>query len=153
MSTIFKGGPGLLLKPVNSGGAGPVVNVGGLFDNVILMCSGLEITRVQDVEYQKTLSSTIYGFAFGEGPGKIQVSGYAFLTNTKDEGGTTIDQALAKINGYYGGNNVSATGGEPVSISVAGNSFMAYLEIMSVAFQANATNVGSFTMTFTILQQ
>jgi hypothetical protein len=152
MSTIFKGGPGLLLKPVNSGGIGPVVNVEGLFDNVILMCSGLDMTRVQDVEYQKTLSNTIYGFAFGEGPGKIQINGYAFLSNSKD-GGTTIDKAVAKINKYYDTNNVSATGGEPVSISVAGISFMAYLEIMSIAFQANATNVGSFTMTFTRLQQ
>ena len=142
-----------MLKPVNSGSTGPVVNVGGLFDNVILMCSGLEITRIQDVEYQKTLSSKIYGFAFGEAPGKIQVTGYAFLTNTPNEGGTTIDQAISKINSYYSSNNVKATSGSPVAISVGGASFMAYLEVMSIVCQSNAMNVGSFTMTFTVLQQ
>lgn len=153
MASIFKGGPGLLLKPVNSDQqSGPLVTIeGGLFDNTILMCSGLEVTRSQDVEYQKTLSSSIYGFAFGEAPGKIQVSGYAFLSNT--ESGTTIDKAISKINSFYTENNVSAMQGAPVSISVGSSSFTAYLEIMSIVMQSNATNVGSFSMTFTVINQ
>jgi hypothetical protein len=151
MSSIFKGGPGLLLQPINSGAqSGPLVTIGsGLFDNIILMCSGFEMTRVQDVEYQKTLSSVIYGFAFGEGPGKIQISGYAFLSNISD--GTTIGRAVSQINEFYSQNNVSSNMGSPVSISVDSSSFNAYLEIMSIVMQSNATNVGSFTMTFTVL--
>lgn len=143
-----------MLKPINSEGGnqvGPLINVNGLFDNTILMCSGIEITRAQDVEYQKTLSSTIYGFAFGEGPGKIQVSGYAFLSNTAS--GTTIDRAVSQINNFYSENNVSSNQGQPVSISIGSESFMAYLEIMSIVMQSNATNVGSFTMTFTVINQ
>lgn len=156
MASIFTGGSqGLLWKapPGNGSAATALVTIdgaGGLFDSVLLMSSGIEITRVQDVEYQKTLSSNIYGYTFGEGPGKIQLSGYAFLTNSNG-GSSSPGAAVGKINGFYDGNNVTAKKGDPINITVGSVSFPAHLEVMSIVLQSNAYNMGSFTMTFTTI--
>ena len=149
MSNLFSTSQGTLLKVPSSGssGIGGIVTIPGLFDDLMLISSGAEVTRCQKVEFQKTLDGTNYGFAFGEDPGRIQITGYAFLT---PQSGTQA-QAVDTINSFYSKNNVYAKGGQAIEISIGPTSYLGYLEVMAISLQSNQFNFGSFTLSFSTI--
>jgi len=93
-----------------------------------LIFTGVAIQRNQVTQYVKTLDSSIYGYAWGEGPGRIIISGIIFLNP----------------------NNVYAQSG-PISVSLGSTTFLGYLEGMNISAEMNEFNFANFTLEMSII--
>ena len=112
-----------------------------------LILTGVQIQRNQVTQYVKTLDSSIFGYAWGEGPGRIVISGIIFLnTNCKE---STAD-GIAAVNNYYSSNNVSKKSG-PIAVSFGAVTLLGYLEVMNISAEMNEFNFANFTLEMSII--
>jgi hypothetical protein len=113
----------------------------------ILVISNIAIRRNQVTQYVKTLDDKTFGYAWGEGPGAILVSGHIFLMQCASPTG----EGVAAVDGYYDENNVYTKGG-PCSLSIGGASWLGYLEKETLDLQMTQFNFGQFSLEFTIIK-
>ena len=109
------------------------------------MLSDVQANRAQVVQYLKTLDKHNYGYAWGEGPGQIRVSGLIFFVDKCSLSG----KGPAAVNKYYDANNVY-NGTEQI-LSIGDASFRGYLEKLQITAEQNEYNYGTFSLEFTIL--
>lgn len=144
MSELFKAIRGTLVN--NELSNTTLVTVEGLDTKQFLMLSDVRASRNEVVQYLKTLDNSNYGYAWGEGPGSITVSGLIFFVNECSISGA----GFQKINDYFDQNNVYNKN-ETIKIAIGDAAFNGYLVSFSVAAEQNEFNYGSFTLQFTIL--
>lgn len=144
MADFYSYSPGTLIKiPTGQQGAS-LLTLDGLIGNAsapLLIGTTFGLDRVQDVEYQKTLTGIIYAYAFGEGVGRIQVGGLLFFAGC-DGGGQSGIKAL---DDYYSKNNIY-TRTPPIIASIGGVQVSGYLETMSANLESSEFNYGSFNL-------
>lgn len=113
----------------------------------ILIITGVSVHRKQVTQYIKTLDDKVFGYAWGEAPGSITVSGIIFFGNCQSSTGGGI----ATINSYYDTNNVYKKSA-PISVSLGSAAFQGYLEEVQLSAQMNEYNYGEFTLSMTIIK-
>jgi hypothetical protein len=113
----------------------------------VLVVTGILVQRNQVTQYIKTLDDHVFGYAWGEGVGTVQISGYCFLAKCTSPNGTSF----GNVNSYYNDNNVYKKRGS-VSISAGNATYIAYLEKMTLTGEMNTFNYGQFSMEFSIIK-
>jgi hypothetical protein len=146
MSDIFQAKRGTVVRSSTSQGAG-LVSLGGLDSSTLLMLTDVQANRNQITQYIKTLDTANYGYAWGEGPGSIRVSGLIFFMDGCEPSG----QGAEIINSYYDQNNVYTADGNEQVLTIGGASFRGYLEKLQIGAEQNEYNFGTFSLEFTIL--
>lgn len=145
MADIFNSKPGALIKVPISGGAA-ILTLPGLLGNSLILGTTGSIDRVQDVEYQKSLTGLIYAYAFGEGVGKLQVGGMIFFGGGCGSGIGGLDA----VNSYYEQNNIYVRP-SPIAIGFGGVSLSGHLESMTISLESSEFSYGSFSLSFSRL--
>jgi hypothetical protein len=112
----------------------------------LLIISGIGVVRNQVTQYIKTLDDKLFGYAWGEGPGKIQVNGIIFHAPNCQPSG----DGYGAVNGYYDSNNVYKKGG-PCALSIGGAGLSGYLERMTLSASMTEFNWGEFSLEMTII--
>lgn len=113
----------------------------------ILIIAGIGVVRNQITQYVKTLDDKLFGYAWGEGVGKIAVSGIIFHAPGCQPGGP----GYGAVNGYYESNNVYKKGG-PCALSIGGAAIEGYLEKMTLSASMNEYNFGEFSLEMTVIK-
>lgn len=148
MANIFRAKRGTLVR--DSADTTPsIVRIEGLESGNLLMLTSVQIMRNQVTQYIKTLDNSIFGYAWGEGPGQIIVSGLIFFSPNC---GNITGAGASIVNGFYNANNVYRKT-SPVSVSIGSASFRGYLEGLQVAAEQNEFNYGTFSFKFSILNK
>jgi len=144
MADIFQAKRGTVIRADQSAKA--IVSLSGLnTSGTLLMLTEVQANRAQVVQYLKTLDAQNYGYAWGEGPGQIRVSGLIFFVDGCEVSG----DGPQILNSYYDENNVY--NGEAQQLSIGSASFIGYLERLQIGAESNEYNYGSFSLEFTIL--
>lgn len=144
MADIFQAKRGTVIRSQQS--AKGLVNLSGLTTSgTLLMLTDVQANRAQVVQYIKTLDTSNFGYAWGEGPGQIRVSGLIFFMSGCQLSGS----GPAIVNGYYSSNNVY--NGKEQTLQIGSASFIGYLEKMQISAEQNEYNYGTFSLEFTIL--
>lgn len=113
----------------------------------VLVVTGILVQRNQVTQYIKTLDDHVFGYAWGEGVGTVEISGYCFLAKCASPNGTSF----GNVNSYYNDNNVYKKRGS-VSISAGNATYIGYLEKMTLTGEMNTFNYGQFSMVFSIIK-
>lgn len=142
MADIFSSRPGQLIKLQTSTQGLALITLSGLFPSPLLIGTTFGVDRSQDTDYQKSLTGLIYGYAFGEAVGRIQIGGLAFFDSCSG-GGSSMDT----LQSYYDANNIY-TKTAPTVIGIGNVSFSGYLETMSTVVENAEFNYGSFNFVF-----
>lgn len=146
MADIFQAKRGTLVRDA-ADTTPSIVTVEGLNTDSLLMLTSVQVVRNQTTQYIKTLDSSIFGYAWGEGPGQIIVSGFVFFSPNC---GTITGAGALAVNGFYENNNVYRKEG-PVGVSIGSASYRGYLEGLTISAEQNEYNYGNFSFKFTIL--
>jgi len=144
MADIFKATRGTVMK--SSDGAMGILTL-SLAPSDFLIFTGVAIQRNQVTQYVKTLDSSIYGYAWGEGPGRIIISGIIFLNPNC---AATSGDGVGVVNEFYTSSNVYAQSG-PISVSLGSTTFLGYLEGMNISAEMNEFNFANFTLEMSII--
>ena len=113
----------------------------------VLVVTGIVVQRNQVTQYIKTLDDHVFGYAWGEGVGMIEISGYCFLAKCASPDG----ESFGNVNSYYSDNNVYKKRGS-VSISAGQATYIGYLESMTLTGDMSTFNYGQFNMKFSIIK-
>jgi len=146
MASIFKAIRGTIVKNIGTKTMS-VIKVDGLetFSDAMFLTQ-VTAQRNQVTSYIKTLDANNFGYAWGEGPGSIMVSGLIFLTKSCNVDGS----AAKKIDGYFNSKNVY-TSGKKNKVAIGDAVYEGYLENMTISVEQNEFNWGTFMFKFTIL--
>lgn len=143
MAHIFSTKPGRVVKlDIGDGQVEP----GLVVLDPALTAATLVITKFQmdhnvNVQFQKTLQKAVYAYVFGDMPGDIIISGFAFLD--KCESG---DSSLKVAMDYYK-NNRMAIKLEPIKITFADRVIEGHL----IGCQFSTADADSYMCQFTFL--
>jgi len=152
MSSIFQAKRGTIVSvPVDGGVAMGFIMLSGFDSNLfssLLMITEVRTNRSQVVQYLKTLDTSNFGYAWGEGPGQIMVSGLIFFVDPSCQ---ITGEGVANINQYYDENNVYSSDGQEKILVIGNASFRGYLEKLQITAEQNEFNYGSFSLEFTTL--
>lgn len=113
----------------------------------VLVVTGVLVQRNQVTQYIKTLDDHVFGYAWGEGVGSVEINGYCFLAKCAAPDG----RSYGIINSYYDTNNVYKKRGS-VNISVGNATYIGYLEKMTLTGDMSTFNYGQFNMQFSIIK-
>jgi hypothetical protein len=113
----------------------------------VLVVTGIMVQRNQVTQYIKTLDDHVFGYAWGEGVGSIEINGYCFLAKCASPSG----KSFGNVNSYYNSNNVYKKRGA-VSISAGNATYIGYLEKMTLTGEMSTFNYGQFNMQFSIIK-
>lgn len=144
MATIFTAIRGTVIKSSEQGmGLATLPFANGS----TAIVTGITISRNQVTQYVKTLDSATFGYAWGEGPGKIVITGVIFLgvnCQTADASG------LYDLMNFYDTNNVYKKG-KPVSVGLGSVALLGYLEAMTFSADMNEYNFANFSLEFVVI--
>lgn len=147
MADIYKAPRGTVVKSsdtsVSLARVSPPISGNG----EILIITGITVQRNQVTQYIKTVDDKIFGYAWGEGPGIINIRGIIFLGGCENAGGSGVDA----VNSYYDDNNVYDKV-SPVTLSVGGTAFLGYLEKLDLTASMNEFNYAEFILTLSIIK-
>lgn len=107
--------------------------------------SSVRISRNEVVQHIKTLTAAVYSYAFGEGVGKVSVSGILFLNSL-----CVGSASMGDINRQYDRNRVFSRP-VPIILGIGGASLKAILVGLDMGAEASATPTAQFSMSFDIL--
>lgn len=150
MADLFKSVSGSVIK---SGVSSPtfitVDGLDGLLKGGKLLLTSIRIDRAQDVQFLKTLSNLYYIYAFGEAPGKVNISGLLFFSDcgSKSISGGSIGQ----INSFYESNNAYSKKGTIQISGGDGMSFKTILTGLSISGDMTPYNYASFSLSFSLI--
>jgi hypothetical protein len=146
MANLYNSKPGSLVKTTIASPTFMTIDGLDLRSNKLVVTS-FKLDRGQDVQHQKTLSSEIYTYAFGESIGRIQVGGLLFFGSCDG----ISAESVTKINSFYSSNNLYTKNG-PTKVAIgSGNAFQCYLENLSIVADASPYNMGSFNLGFSVI--
>jgi hypothetical protein len=145
MASIYKAPRGHIV-PFGQGSCIARLSPGIGGEQSLLIITGIGIVRNQVTQYVKTLDDKLFGYAWGEGPGKISVSGIIFHAPNCNPSG----DGYGIVNGYYDSNNVYKKGG-PCALSIGGAGLNGYLERMTLSATMTEFNFGEFNLEMTII--
>ena len=112
----------------------------------IAMITNIRAERNQITQYIKTLDKLNFGYAWGEGPGTLIVSGIMFFTKNCAPSG----DGPGAINKYYDDKNVYDYT-KPIKIAIGAAIFNGYLESLVMEAESTLYNYGTFTLQFRTL--
>jgi hypothetical protein len=147
MADIYNASRGTVIRSDQSTNGSIVKLIPGFESNPLLILTDVRATRNQIVQYLKTLDTSNYGYAWGEGPGTITVSGLIFFV----DGCVPSGGGAEAINDYYNENNVYNADGREQRLMIGNAAFLGHLEKMTIVAEQNEYNYGSFVLEFSIL--
>jgi hypothetical protein len=145
MASLYQAPRGHILQYGN-GSAIARISPGLGGEQSILIISGIGIVRNQVTQYVKTLDDKMFGYAWGEGVGKVAVSGIIFNAPNCSPNAP----GYGAVNGYYDSNNVYDKGG-PCTLSIGGAAISGYLEKMTLSASMTEFNFGEFSLEMTVI--
>ena len=146
MADIFTAVRGTVVKSSDSAMGLAGLSIG---DSSLLIITSVAIQRNQVTQYVKTLDSSTFGYAWGEGPGRIIIGGIIFLVPSGSCSSVTGD-GISAVNSFYSENNVYVKSG-PVALSLGNSTFLGYLEVMNIAAEMNEYNFANFSLELAII--
>lgn len=144
MADLYKGIRGTVVKSTDATG---FASLDGLTSGQFLIITSFSVTRNQVTQYVKTLDDKVFGYAWGEGVGQIQVGGIIFIADCE----TPNSSGFSQVDGFYSSKNVYKSSG-PITLSIGDKTFLGYLENMTISAEMNEFNFGQFSLTFSIIK-
>lgn len=120
-------------------------SIGGEGETLII--TGITVHRKQVTQYVKTLDDKVFGYAWGEAPGTVTITGIIFFGNC----GSPNSGGISAVNSYYDSNNVYKKT-SPISVSLGSTAFQGYLEELQISAEMNEYNYGTFTLSLTTMK-
>lgn len=146
MAELFRSARGTVIVETVSGPQYMTVSGPGLDILGSSVLSAVRVSRKESVHHIKTLSNTVFSYAFGEFPGSASVTGILLLGNTCG----ARQSSLGRANSSYERNRAYVAG-KTAYLGIGGASFKVALTSLDLAADAGPFPMGQFTMGFAII--